>query len=248
MEKTALHLIRRAYGVSSLRGHQDTFDGGEASEGLDILNEILACQGQDNYVISYNKVAQFATTPGEFTYIFTQNENEPGGVIIPSRKIGILNYVNSSYPNNDVVYPVKVIDRATYYNRLRYNVQSTRPFYAYAQNFQSTNDGSEGTKLLFYPIPDLAYNIEVVYKEILGDVTLSENLDQIPMHLYRWLIYMIAQELCSIYDPSSWTQDKANTLRDLKLLINSLSDIDLTVAPSQSSYVAPREKIGSGIF
>jgi hypothetical protein len=87
-----------------------------------------------------------------------------------------------------------------------------------------------------------------VYKEILGDVTLSENLDQIPMHLYMWLIYMIAQQLCAIYDPSSWTQDKANTLRDLKLLINSLSNVDLTVAPSQSAYVAPWEKIGSGIF
>jgi hypothetical protein len=127
-------------------------------------------------------------------------------------------------------------------------VQSTRPFYAYAQGFQSANDGSEGTKLLFYPIPDLAYNIEVVYKEILGDVTLSENLDQIPMHLYMWLIYMIAQQLCAIYDPSSWTHDKENKLKNLKLLINSLSDVDLTVAPSQSAYVSPWEKIGSGIF
>jgi hypothetical protein len=207
MAYSALQLITNAYYLSGIVARQlQTVSGQQITDGLYLFNALLAVKTADKRLIPYY-------TP------YTQN------LIIGQEEYYIENLLeieSISFNLNNVRYAMNYIPRRKYFGQPRVNNIETLPF---SWHMERTLGGAN---LYVYFLPDNTYQINIIGKFSIPEVTLDFDLTTVfDLFYIEYFRYALAAYICSEYTVSFNPQSQQQ-LNEYELLIMDTSPIDLT--------------------
>ncbi len=110
----------------------------------------------------------------------------------------------SAFPTSPVFqslcYPLRIINKATYWNVVRQTNLQSRP------GFIFLNKQDRESFITVYPVPDQPYACKIQVKVMINDLSNMESLVELPPNYYGFLKYALARKLFSYYPSGNWTQ------------------------------------------
>lgn len=215
--RTVNDLINEAYYLIGEVSPDTIPTASMVERGLQVLNETL-----DSFLgvlIPYIKTIDITLTPNKATYSVSN--------VIPAdfdfNRIVELDFVTLNYLNTN--YPIRIVDRAVILNQIRYPTAYTRPYYIYLDNLDLQSN------LVFYPSPDLAYNISIRAKFMMNNFELYKVITEVPPKYFKFLKYSLARELRSYYPSSNWPETSEDTYQKMLKNAKSGSEINMLINP-----------------
>ena len=219
------NLITDAYYLSSIVSRDfETATGDQMSDGLRLLNDLLADRSIDNGTIPYSKKELITATPGVSIY--------PIPYLI-NMEIFVF-YIQS------IRYETMNEQRHEFFGTFRATAIQSLPF---KWHFERNLSG--GTLYLYF-IPDVAYPMEVWGTFSLSSVTEFQDLSLTLDQFYtNFLKYLLAQRLC---DYNSWATPQAVMLQIEKYYqwINKSTNV-MDLRQRKVSSLAPKTAINYGL-
>ncbi len=123
-------------------------------------------------------------------------------------------------------YPVRIINKATYFNVVRQNGLLARPGFVFL-NKQATE-----SFITYYPAPDQPYPASVQVKCFINDLSAQDTLGELPPNYYGFLKYALARKFLSYYPSGNWPQTAEDEYQDYYNTLKNANETDLTIRPS----------------
>lgn len=208
MAYTARELIQRSWYLSAVVvSGLETVGGADDTEGLNLLNDLLAFKSTDLPLIPYYRPYEFELEVGEPEY-FIEN----------LLSVDTLNFLLGPVHFSSVQQ-----SRIDYYRGGRIDNINSLPFSWYQERTKG------GTNLFFYFSPADTYTVQLVGKFGLDSATLETDLSLIYDGLYLvYLMFALAEYMCA-WKGVDFTQDKRDKLNELVKKLQYLSAPDLRV-------------------
>jgi hypothetical protein len=187
--------------------------------GLFLLNDMLDSFSALGVFIPVIKEITVTLTASQATYSISN--------IVPAdfnfNRLVELDFVIIRQDNTD--YPVRVVDRATILNGIRYPRAFTRPCYVYMDKLELQ------TNLTFYPVPSLAFVVNIRGKFMLDRLSMFQVITEVPPHYFKFLRYALARELTSYYPSSNWKQTQEDEYQMMLKRIKAATPVNLLISP-----------------
>ncbi len=208
MAYTAQKLITRAWYLSGIVARElQTVTGDQITEGLDLLNALLAIKTANNRLIPYYDTVNFTGVIGQERYNIDN----------------LINVESLTFNIGAVRYSMLEMDRVTYFGTPRVNNIQALP---YSFHVERTLNGAY---IYVYFTPQSNYPFEIVGKFSLDSVTLDQDLSLTLDAFYiEYLRYALAEYMCNDYN-ISLTPQVSKKLDDYEQIITDISPIDLTI-------------------
>lgn len=207
MTYTVRTLINKSWYLSGIvaRDFEDV-SGAQITEGLDLLNELLANKTANNRLIPYYTAYSFNATVGQEEYA------------IPN-----LIWIESITFNQNVVrFSMYKQGRKNYFGSPRVDNISSLPFNWHLEREKG------GARLFIYFLPSQNFPIKIRGKFSLASVTLNQDLDLTLDKFYiSYLRYALAEYMCNDYNVIL-PPGTANKLAELEEVITDVSPMDLS--------------------
>jgi hypothetical protein len=204
MAYTASKLINKAYYLSGIVARDlQSVSGSQSSDGLDLLNLLLAMKNVDYRLIPYFKSHDIVAVPAQEKY-FVEN------------LVAVENFV---FYINSVRYAMRGTSRNQYFSSPRAENIESLP---YQWHLERTKGGSN---LFIYFLPNTDYPMTLWGKFGFDEVSLETDLSLIfdPFYI-EYLRYGLAEYICSEYNVMFQPQ----SLQKLKSFEQELIDISPT--------------------
>lgn len=125
-----------------------------------------------------------------------------------------------------LVYPLKIINKATYYGVVRQGGLMARPGFCFL-NKQPTE-----SFVTFYPAPDQPYSVRLQIKVMLNSLSAQEDLTALPPYYYGFMKYALARKFLAYYPSGNWPQQNEDEYQDYYNALKNANEVDLTITPS----------------
>lgn len=125
-----------------------------------------------------------------------------------------------------LVYPLKIINKATYYGVVRQGGLMARPGFVFL-NKQPTE-----SFVTFYPAPDQPYPVRLQIKVMLNNLAAQQNLTALPPYYYGFMKYALARKFLAYYPSGNWPQQNEDEYQDYYNALKNANEVDLTITPS----------------
>jgi hypothetical protein len=203
-----LELINNAYYLSGILSRDfETISASQTSDGLEILNDVLAEKSISSALIPYYSHTTFNTVVGQETYT------------IPN----LVNIAELTFNIGDVRYQMIRDSQKRYFGTGRVDNLNSLPFHYYAER------QLPGMELYLYFIPEQVFEMKITGKYSLQELTLFDDLDPIFNRFYKsYLKYFLAKRLCDFFGHTYPDQLKP-TLKGLEEQINKMVGVDLSI-------------------
>lgn len=226
--RTASDIITNAFYLIGLITPDRVPSDSLAARGLYALNNILDSFSGTALEIPFIQELTFNMQTGKDVYSFSNVV--PADVV--SERISSLEYVRVVYPGgaspgamDNVIDSVKTIDLSILYNSRRYSGIASRPcLVALDRQAQVSN-------LVFYPKPDLAYQILLRAKFMLSNLEAQQVISNLPPWYYRFLEYSVARELANYYPAVQWTDKLEKQYEEQCEMIRRSTTMNMTLQP-----------------
>lgn len=218
-------IINSLYLLGEL-GVDETPDAFMMSTGLDLLNELIDKFSSDSIYIPFLTTLSFTMTPGQSTYSVSDMIS---GVDIAGDRIVDLSfaeYIVNSVSTTNLVYPIRIINKATYLNVVRQDGLLARPGFVHLDK-QATE-----SFLVFYPAPDQAYPARIQVKSMINSLENQETLGELPPYYYGFLKYALARKFLAYYPSGNWPKENEDEYQDYYNNLKNANETDLTIRPS----------------
>jgi hypothetical protein len=167
-------------------------------------------------------------------YLALTVDDAMGGFPIPltSNGTGLLTISTTIVPPNPVPlgtslsYPVRIINKAQYYNVVRQIGLLARPGFVFMDK-QATE-----SFITYYPAPDQPYPASVQVKSYLNFLDNQDTLGELPPNYYGFLKYALARKFLSYYPSGNWNQTAEDEYQDYYMTVKPTNETDLTIRPS----------------
>lgn len=202
-------LITKSFYLSGIVSQQlEVITGDQISEGLDLLNALLAIKSANLDFITYFQEYQLTAVPGQEKYF------------IPN-----LIFTDSITFNIGVVrYAMSPQSRKQYFGSGRVDNIETLPFNWRMERAQG------GSNIYLYYLPAGNYPLKIWGKFALTSVTLNQDLALTLDYFYiEYLRYELAQYMCSEYT-ISFAPESMATLKKYRKVVNQVSTPDMTIS------------------
>lgn len=195
------------------------------STGLEILNEILDGFDADSIYVPYLTTLNFIMVQGKDTYSIS--DMVPAD-IHADRVVDLqfANYVVQPTASEPIVYPLRIINKATYFNVVRLQNLLARPGFIFL-NKQPTE-----SFITLYPAPDQPYPCILQVKVMINSLAANQDLTSLPPFYYGFLKYALAREFRSYYPSGNWNDTAEQKYQDYISTLKNANETDLTVRPS----------------
>lgn len=212
-------IINSLYLLGEL-GVGETPDAFMLSTGLELINELLDKFSSDSIYIPFLKKINFTMVAGQATYSISD--------IISASVTSdrIVDLVLANYTVETIVYPVRIINKATYYNIVRLTNINARP------SFVFLNKKDTSSEVTFYPAPDQPYPCELHVKQMIDKLDAQENIDELPPYYYGFLKYALARKFLAYYPSGNWPQQNEDEYQEYYNNLKNANETDLTIRPS----------------
>lgn len=203
-----LELITKAYYLSGIlsRGYE-TVSSEQTTDGLDILNDILAEKSISSSYIPYYSHAEFNTVIGQEIYD------------IP----GLVDITELTFNIQTVRYPMIRDNQQRYFGDGRVDNIQNLPFHYYAERHLG------GMRIYLYFTPSQVFQMKITGKYALQELALFDTLDTILDRFYvSYLKYYLAKRLCDFYGVS-YPPNLMSTYVGLNAQIDKMVGVDLSI-------------------
>ena len=179
MAETTRELIIKSWYLSGIVSREtQTVSGEQISDGLDILNSLLAFKTVDDRKIPYFTEYNFTAVIGQEKYF------------IP----GLIEMETLTFVINTIRYSMKKMKRKEYFSSPRANNVKSLPYQYHVEKDLG------GSNLYMYFLPDKLYEFTSYAQFSLSQVTLNQDLNLILDGFYlEYLRYLLASHLCEFY-------------------------------------------------
>lgn len=209
MATTARQLITRSWYLSGIVARNaQTVSGDQITDGLELLNALLDWKSINTALIPYwTYDTTITTVAGQESYFI------PNCLAIESM----------TFTLDSVRYSMDYVTRRVYFGSGRVeNIQSL-PF-----NYTFNRQLGGGTAYLYF-IPQSDYQLKIMGKFALQDVTLDENLETVYDKSYiEYLRYALARYMCSEYG-ILFNPESAQILKSIERELMYVSPPDLSL-------------------
>lgn len=225
--RTTEDIILLAYRQTSIISPTEIPSAVQMSDGFNLLNDLISLFNASELYIPYQSIINFDMVAGNNKYIFS-NETQPVGPNLPvpivSNPIIELDFVNLTFGN--VIYPVRIISKAEFYNNIRVVGLPGIPVFCFLSP-QPTMGTS--TIVEFYPFPVRTFDVQMKCKVALNYLTRFTNVTNLPAFYFRFLRYALARELMSFYPSANWSATDEKEFLDMKEKMTAANEWNLAV-------------------
>lgn len=190
------------------------------STGLELINEILDKFSSDSIYIPYLTTLTFNMVAGKSTYSVSDMVTAD----ISGDRIVDLTLAN--YTVQTINYPIKIINKATYYGVVRQTNLNQRPGFVFLD--KQDNESF----ITFYPAPDQPYPCQIKVKSMINSLSAQQDLTELPPFYYGFLKYALARKFLSYYPSGNWPQPAEDEYQDYYNTLKNANETDLTIRPS----------------
>src|SRR5258708_7810326 len=220
VQRTTNELIVRSLFLLGELGVDEEPDGLMLREGLYILNELLDQFSNSSIYVPYVTDLAFPLIVGKDVYSVSDIVTSD----ITADRIISLEYAN--YFVSTIVYPLKIINKAEYYNVVRLsNLQARIGFVFLDKQIQQSF-------LTFYPIPDQPYPVQIRCKLMLDKLLANTVITQVPPYFQRFLRYALCREFKSFYPSGNWTEQQEEEYTRMFNDLKMADEVDMTIRSS----------------
>ncbi len=158
--------------------------------------------------------------------------NSQNGIFIPLTTTGTTTNTITTYNANlnttdtSLVYPLRIINKATYWNIVRQTNLLARP------GFIFLNKQAQESFITVYPVPDQPYPFKIQVKSMINSLENQESLGELPPYFYGFLKYALARKFLAYYPSGNWPQQNENEYMDYYDNLKNANETDLTIRPS----------------
>jgi len=128
--------------------------------------------------------------------------------------------------NAALCYPLRIINKATYWNVVRQTNLQSRP------GFIFLNKQANESFITVYPVPDQPYACKLQVKCMINDLSNMETLVELPPNYYGFLKYALARKFLAYYPSGNWPQQNETEYLDYYETFKNTNETDLTLRPS----------------
>ena len=225
--RTTEDIIILAYRQTSIISANEIPSAVQMSDGFNLLNDLISLFNSSELYIPYQSIINFNMVGGQNRYIFSQQPqmpSPPGPPSIVSNPIIELDFVNLIF--GTVIYPVRIISKAEFYNNIRVVGLPGIPVFCF---LSSQNVQGNASIVEFYPYPSQAFAIEMKCKVVLNYLTRFTNATDLPPFYFRFLRYSLARELMSFYPSTNWSATDEKEYLDMKEKMTAADEWNLAV-------------------
>jgi len=133
---------------------------------------------------------------------------------------------NLNASETSLVYPLRIINKATYWGVVRQTNLLARPGFIFL-NKQATE-----SFVTVYPVPDQPYPFKLQVKSMINELTAQDDLTELAPFYYGMLKYALGQRFNGYYPSSNWTPQMQSILDDYYSTLKNSVETDLTLRPS----------------
>lgn len=214
-------IINSLYLLGEL-GVGETPDAYMLSTGLELINELINKFAADSIYIPFLTTIGFTMVVGQATYSIG---NEIGADVAADR---IVDLSFSNYLVQTIEYPIRIINKATYYNIVRL----TPPQLMARPGFCFLDKQATQSLVTFYPPPDQTYPCTLKAKVMVDRLDEHELLTELPPFYYGFMKRALARVFKSYYPSGNWTEQMEEEYLDYFNILKNANETDLTIRPS----------------
>lgn len=218
--RTTDDLITNALYLLGELAVNETPDSFMLTTGLDLMNELLDKFSSDSIYIPFLTTLNFTMVPGQATYTISDIVTAD----IVADRIVDLSFAN--YTVQTIVYPIRIINKATYSGVVRLNNLNARP------GFVFLNKQDNESVITFYPAPDQPYPCAIQVKSMIDQLEQHESLGELPPFYYGFMKYALARKFLAYYPSGNWPKENEEEYQDYYNNLKNANETDLTIRPS----------------
>lgn len=196
------------------------------STGLDLINELLDKFAADSIYVPFLTTIDHVMEVGKETYSIS---DMIFGTDIIANRIVDLSFANYTVPASGgtaLIYPMRIINKAAYYNIVRQNNLMARP------GFIFLNKQADESFITVYPVPDQPYPFSIQVKCMINALSSQDTLGELPTNYYGFLKYALARKFKGYYPSSNWTPENEQEYQEYYNTFQSTNETDITIRPS----------------
>lgn len=125
-----------------------------------------------------------------------------------------------------LVYPLRIINKATYWNVVRQTNLLARPGFIFL-NKQPTE-----SFITVYPVPDQPYPFTLQVKAMLNSLSQQDTLLELPPYYYGFMKYSLGRRWLGYYPSANWPQTNEDEYQEYYNNLKNANETDLTIRPS----------------
>lgn len=133
---------------------------------------------------------------------------------------------NLNVTDTSLVYPLRIINKATYWGVVRQTNLLSRP------GFIFLNKQADESFITVYPVPDQSYPFKIQVKSMINDLSDQDTLGELPPFYYGLMKYALAQRFLGYYPSANWSPQHQQILDDYFSTLKNANETDLTIRPS----------------
>lgn len=138
---------------------------------------------------------------------------------------------SSNYPtppnvSEPIVYPLRIINKATYYNIVRLNNLLARPGFIFLD--KQANESF----ITVYPAPDQPYQFSIQVKGMINSLGPFDDISELPPYYYGFMKYALGRKFKAYYPSANWPQENEEEYMDYFNNLKNANETDLTIRPS----------------
>jgi len=217
-------IINSLYLIGEL-GVGETPDSFMLTTGIELLNEILDKCASDSIYIPFITTIDHTFTVGQATYSISDME----AADITADRVVDLSYATYTVPTTgatNLIYPMRIINKAQYYGVVRQNDLLARP------GFIFLNKQAQESFITVYPAPDQAYPFQIQVKGMINKLALGDSLGELPPNYYGFLKYALGRKFIAYYPSANWPKQNEDEYNDYYEAFKQANETDLTIRPS----------------
>lgn len=165
-------------------------------------------------------------------YLATTSQNALNGIFINILTNGTSPNVITSFNfptqpvNAAICYPLRIINKATYWNVVRQTNLLSRPGFIFLDK-QPTE-----SFITVYPVPDQPYAAKIQVKCMLNNLGNQDTLGELPPNYYGFLKYALGRKFLAYYPSGNWPAANEAEYEDYYNTFKNCNETDLTIRPS----------------
>lgn len=125
-----------------------------------------------------------------------------------------------------IVYPIRVINKATFYNIVRLDNLLARPGFIFLD--KQVNESF----VTVYPAPDQPYEFSLRVKAMINSLSAQQDLSELPPYYYGFMKYALARKFLAYYPSGNWPSTNEEEYMDYFNNLKNSNETDLTIRPS----------------
>lgn len=125
-----------------------------------------------------------------------------------------------------LVYPLRIINKAQYWNVVRQTNLLARP------GFIFLNKQALESFITVYPVPDQPYPFSIQVKSMINSLGAQDTLGELPPNYYGFMKYALARKFLAYYPSGNWPQQNEDEYQDYYMTLKNSNETDLTIRPS----------------